>query len=289
MAGAMLVFDLKHPVANPSDSAGQIGQWYTRELPAAPVDARMHAGRIHWLDSDGLVHYAVDDQWFDSIEGDGEEEILQSYKFAIVAASQLQNALRLYRVLIDGKHVGDCIMLVTAYIAEENRGEAITWSEAVPMTAADVDAIHADTTTTFASFTQPNTPRVLTVTFDALWNKGDVTITGTDGNGDVVSEVFGSSPGNTVTGSQVFATVSAASKATSGTAAGPASIGTPATERNEEFDFNPDPSRAATIELWITEVAAGLKTEGWRLRSIAFEIGTAGRMRKLAGTQKIGD
>jgi hypothetical protein len=57
----------------------------------------------------------------------------------------------------------------------------------------------------------------------------------------------------------------------------------------EEFDFTPDPRRATTIEIVIEEVASGQLTEGWRLRSMAFEIGSTGKLRKLGPSQKIGD
>jgi len=56
-----------------------------------------------------------------------------------------------------------------------------------------------------------------------------------------------------------------------------------------EFDITPDPQRATAFDVTIEEVAAGQLTEVWRLRSIAAEIETAGKLRKLGSAQRIGD
>lgn len=58
---------------------------------------------------------------------------------------------------------------------------------------------------------------------------------------------------------------------------------------NEEFEFFPDPSRATAVTLTIEEVASGQLTEGWAFKTIGFEVGIRGSMRKLGSTQQIGD
>ncbi len=96
---------------------------------------------------------------------------------------------------------------------------------------ADVAVVHAAHAATGANafpgpVTNPDKPRNLTVTFDAGWDGGDVTVTGFDQFGEVVSETFTASPGATVTGSKVFASVATITKAAVGASAATASVGT---------------------------------------------------------------
>lgn len=104
--------------------------------------------------------------------------------------------------------------------------EAIT-PDAATDTYVDATGINADDAgNDFAGgFTDPDVPRNLTVAFAASWDGGDVTVTGTDQFGDAVSEVFTASAGSTVTGSKIFATVTAAEKGAVGAAAVAATIG----------------------------------------------------------------
>lgn len=76
------------------------------------------------------------------------------------------------------------------------------------------------------AFTNPDVPRNVTVTFNAAWDGGDVTIEGTDQFGNAISEVIADAAGSTVAGAKIFATVTGASKELVGAAAAPASIGT---------------------------------------------------------------
>lgn len=61
-------------------------------------------------------------------------------------------------------------------------------------------------------FTQPATPRSLSVAFAAGWQGGDVTIIGTDQFGRVQSETIADNAGNTVEGVKIFRTITSASK-----------------------------------------------------------------------------
>lgn len=94
--------------------------------------------------------------------------------------------------------------------------------------AAIVHAAHAATgTNSFPGpVTNPDKPRNLTVTFDAGWDGGDVTVGGFDQFGQAISETFTATPGSTVTGSKVFASVATIVKAAVGVSAATASVGT---------------------------------------------------------------
>lgn len=79
---------------------------------------------------------------------------------------------------------------------------------------ADVDVIHAailatDAGSPYNADTQPDVPRNLTCDFAALWDGGDITITGTDQFDSVVSEVFADNPGFQVVGTKIFKTIAA--------------------------------------------------------------------------------
>lgn len=79
--------------------------------------------------------------------------------------------------------------------------------------------------TVTTGFTNPDLPRNVSVAFGAAWDGGNLTIAGLDQFGAPVSEVIVANPGATVNGSQVFATVTSAQLASSGSATGTASIG----------------------------------------------------------------
>lgn len=74
-------------------------------------------------------------------------------------------------------------------------------------------------------FTNPDLPRSISVAFGASWDGGNLTVAGLDQFGAPVSEVITANPGNTVNGSQVFATVTSATLASSGSGVGTATIG----------------------------------------------------------------
>lgn len=94
----------------------------------------------------------------------------------------------------------------------------------------DVDIIHAAVAGTAANafpgpISQPDVPRILTASFGATWDGGDITIVGTDTFGKVVTETIADSPAATVPGTQVFATVTSISKQTVGVDADTVTIG----------------------------------------------------------------
>ena len=61
-------------------------------------------------------------------------------------------------------------------------------------------------------FTNPSVPAVLKVAFDAHWDGGIITVTGTDVNGAPISDTFAPGAGMTVTGGKIFKTVTGATK-----------------------------------------------------------------------------
>lgn len=69
------------------------------------------------------------------------------------------------------------------------------------------------------AFTNPPTPMHIQVVFAALWDGGDVTLTGTDKDGNALSETVASAPGTTVETVRPFKTVTAAAKSTVGATA----------------------------------------------------------------------
>lgn len=98
--------------------------------------------------------------------------------------------------------------------------------------AASTTAVHAgyagnNATNAFPGpFTNPAVPRNLTVTFNALWDGGTVTVTGTDQFDAATSEVFTPGAGTTVVGTKIFKTATSAVKSLVGASATTASIGT---------------------------------------------------------------
>lgn len=97
--------------------------------------------------------------------------------------------------------------------------------------AANTTAVHAaygaDQVNDFpGAFTNPTTPRNLTVTFSGAWDGGNVTVTGTNQWDDPDSEEFVVAVGTTVAGVKIFKTSTAAAKTAVGTAGQTASIGT---------------------------------------------------------------
>jgi hypothetical protein len=97
--------------------------------------------------------------------------------------------------------------------------------------AEDDDVVHALFAGNNASsdfpgpFTNPDVPRNIKVTFEAGWDGGNVTVTGLDQFLTPVSEVVVASAGNTVAGTKIFATVTAATKGAVGSSSDGASIG----------------------------------------------------------------
>lgn len=97
--------------------------------------------------------------------------------------------------------------------------------------AASATAVHAAVAATAANiFAAPFGSieawgRNLTVTFGAGWDGGNVTVTGTDQFGQVISETFLSNAGGSRTGSKTFRTVTGAVKTAIGASSDGASIG----------------------------------------------------------------
>ncbi len=76
-----------------------------------------------------------------------------------------------------------------------------------------------------AGFTDPDVPRNATVTFNALWDGGDVEVFGTNQYDIAISEIVTSNPGGTSGTTRAFKTVTAATKTLAGASATGASIG----------------------------------------------------------------
>ena len=97
--------------------------------------------------------------------------------------------------------------------------------------AANATLVHAAVAATAANiFASPFGAieawgRNLTVTFGAGWDGGNVTVTGTDQFGQVISETFLSNAGGSRTGSKTFKTVTGAVKTAIGASSDGASIG----------------------------------------------------------------
>ena len=94
------------------------------------------------------------------------------------------------------------------------QGVAMFYYQDLAATAVAVHAVvREDAALAFpGTFTNPATPRSLSINFGAGWQGGDVTITGTDQFGRVQSEVIADNAGNTVEGVKIFRTVTAAAK-----------------------------------------------------------------------------
>lgn len=98
--------------------------------------------------------------------------------------------------------------------------------------AAGVATVHAgyagdDADLNFPGpFTNPDVPRVVTATFNASWNGGDITVVGTDQFGAAQSEVIPSNPAGTSATAAVFATVTSATKELVGASSTTTSLGT---------------------------------------------------------------
>ena len=109
---------------------------------------------------------------------------------------------------------------------------AQTVTQSVTPAAKADNAVHADFAGNNASnnfpgpFTNPTTPRNVTVKAAGGYDGGDVTIIGTDQFGAAVTEVITPSAGGTVVGAKIFKTVTSATKAAVGANAAAARIGT---------------------------------------------------------------
>jgi hypothetical protein len=104
-------------------------------------------------------------------------------------------------------------------------------------------------------FLSLDVPRNLVVVFAAGWQGGNVTVVGTDAYDQPVSEVFATSPGNTVTGLKIFKTVTEASKAAVAGAADTAFIGTGTrSARFADVPQNPAGTVTETGYLWCSTI-----------------------------------
>lgn len=97
--------------------------------------------------------------------------------------------------------------------------------------AKSTTAVHASVLATAANaypgpITNPAVPRNVTATFAALWDGGDIVVTGTNQFGAAQTETITANPGATVVGTKVFATVTSIAKTAVGVAAAGASVGT---------------------------------------------------------------
>jgi hypothetical protein len=96
--------------------------------------------------------------------------------------------------------------------------------------AAAVDSVHAALAGTAAvafpgPITNPDVPRVVSATFAAGWDGGDITVVGTDAFGAAQTETLVAVAGTTVTGAAIFATVTSITKSLVGVAADAVTIG----------------------------------------------------------------
>ena len=95
-----------------------------------------------------------------------------------------------------------------------------TDAEAPSATWIAVSALDNVTSFPVAHATTGTYPRNLTCTFGGSWAGGDITVTGTDVSGNVISEVIADNAGNAVAGVKIFKTVTSWSKESAGSGAG---------------------------------------------------------------------
>jgi hypothetical protein len=121
----------------------------------------------------------------------------------------------------------------TFYTANVDAARAILFE--VSPDAPAVDELHADFTAAEdevsfpGPFTDPDVPRNIAVDFAALYDGGDITVTGTDEDDDVIDEEFTAVAGSQVVGTKIFKTVTAAVRSLTTEAASAVSIGYPTT------------------------------------------------------------
>lgn len=111
-----LVFDMRNPPREAGDPADALGQWYEWRLPGDPVDACVHEGAVHYLDSAAVVRHEVEDQYDD--EG---EQILTKIHYAPLFLARLGGAQHVYRVHFLGQFGGVSSHRLTALIARERQ------------------------------------------------------------------------------------------------------------------------------------------------------------------------
>lgn len=117
--------------------------------------------------------------------------------------------------LLPGMYVNIGTTTACAF-ASVSTGHQILYYPAVPASGVAVHAaVQESAVNAFPGpFTQPTIPRNLQCVFDAGWQGGDVTVTGTDQFAAVISEVFTAVAGTTVEGNKVFASITGAAKTT---------------------------------------------------------------------------
>lgn len=113
----------------------------------------------------------------------------------------------------------------------------------------------------FTSITQPDVPRLLNATFQAGWQGGDITITGTDANGGYQIEVIADVAGSTVAGTKVFKTVISIEKELVAGTTDTVTIGTSGQANYYSGVF--DPVNAASVGLEFA--TTGTLTGNWTL------------------------
>lgn len=93
------------------------------------------------------------------------------------------------------------------------RGQALynglSGGHPVPLVASGTAAgtIKSTQATVSSGFTQPDVPRSVDIAFPGSWDGGNVTVHGTDANNAVITALYTANPGNTVTGTIVFKTI----------------------------------------------------------------------------------
>lgn len=132
--------------------------------------------------------------------------------------------------------------------------------------AASNTAIHAAVQESAANLfpgpiTQPDVPRLLSATFAAGWQGGDITIVGTDANGWYQREVIADNPGATVAGTKVFATVTSISKELIAGTTDTVTIGTSGVANYYSTPWDSIGAAGAGIEIQTT----GTLTGSWTL------------------------
>lgn len=98
----------------------------------------------------------------------------------------------------------------------------------VPLKAVTVHGtVAANASNTFPGpFTNPPAPMHVQVVFQAGWDGGDVTLTGTDADGAALTETVTAAAGSTVETTRAFKTVTAASKSATGATTNTATLQT---------------------------------------------------------------
>ncbi len=113
-------------------------------------------------------------------------------------------------------------------ISNHSQGVAITPIAPLAMDATAITAplSGSNSGSVYTINGNPDVPRSLSVTFEVLWDGGDIQVSGTDIFNRPISETITSNPGSTSYSTFIYKTVATASKTAVGVLAGTASVGT---------------------------------------------------------------